>query len=78
MPSNAPIAKESLLAGAAILESVLLRYGFVFEFRDEREGAMGPFAWGEFVRGDRRLHYRRGLGLVTYHAWPRKPRTKHI
>jgi hypothetical protein len=53
---------------------VLLQYGSVFEFREEGEGAMGPFAWGEFVHGDRRLelHYRRGLGLVTYHALAKK------
>ena len=62
--------KQTLLAGVGILDSVLSPYGFVFEFRDEGIGAMGPFAWGEFVRGDRRLelHYRYGLGLVTYHA----------
>lgn len=66
--------KQSLLAGVAILESALLPHGFAFEFRDEGPGAGGFFAWGEFVRGDRRreLHYRRGLGLVTYHALGKK------
>jgi hypothetical protein len=44
-------------------------HGFVFELRDEGAGSGGYFAWGEFVRGDRRLefHYRTSLGLVRYH-----------
>jgi hypothetical protein len=48
---------------------VLRTQGFQFEFRGEGVGFGGSFAWGEFVRGDRRLelHYRHNLGLVTYH-----------
>jgi hypothetical protein len=62
--------KESLLAGVEILKPTLAPLGFVFEFRTEGRGSGGGFAWGEFVRGDRRLelHYRGNLGLVAYHA----------
>lgn len=45
-------------------------HGFCFIFRGEGLGSGGHFAWGEYVRDDRRLelHYRASLGLVTYHA----------
>ena len=57
-----------------ILEPVLSPHGFRFEFRDAGKGAGGFFAWGEFVRRDRRLelHYRLSLGLVMYHALGKK------
>jgi len=55
--------------GTAILDPVLLPRGFRFQFRGEDVGSGGAFAWGEYVRGDRRLelHFRYSLGLVTYH-----------
>lgn len=67
-------AKESLLAGARILEPALVPYGFSFILRDEGPSSGGRFAWGEYVRDDRRLelHYRYSLGLVTYHASGRR------
>jgi len=63
-------AKEALLEGAKVLESVLLPKGFRFQFREDGRGSGGHFAWGEFVRDDRRLelHFRYSLGLVRYHA----------
>jgi hypothetical protein len=74
MTSSPSTPKEILLVGVAILEPVLSSHGFRFEFRDEGKGAGGFFAWGEFVRCDRRLelHYRLSLGLVTYHASGKK------
>lgn len=61
--------KEALLDGAKILDEVLLPKGFRFQFRQEGKGSGGNFAWGEFVRADRRLelHFRYNLGLVRYH-----------
>ena len=62
--------KEALLDGAKILDAVLLPKGFRFQFRKEGKGSGGNFAWGEFVREDRRLelHFRQSLGLVRYHV----------
>ena len=62
--------KEALLDGAKILDPVLLPKGFQFQFRKEGKGSGGNFAWGEFVRKDRRLelHFRQSLGLVRYHV----------
>jgi len=61
---------ESLLSGAKIIDEVLAPSGFVFEYRENGFSSGGHFAWGEFVRGDRRLelHFRHNLGQVTYHA----------
>jgi hypothetical protein len=58
-----------LLSGSEILGSVLSPHHFTFEFRSAGTGSGGDFAWGEFVRTDRRLelHFRRSLGLVAYH-----------
>jgi len=71
-PKVIPVSrpKDALLDGAKILDLVLLPYGFRFQFREEGRGAGGNFAWGEFVREDRRLelHFRQGLGLVRYHV----------
>jgi len=63
-------AKDALLNGAKILEPVLLPKSFRFQFREEGRGSGGSFAWGEFVREDRRLelHFRHSLGLVRYHV----------
>ena len=62
--------KDVLLDGAKILESILLPEGFKFHFRGEGRGSGGNFAWGEFVREDRRLelHFRHTLGPVRYHV----------
>lgn len=62
--------KEALIKGAHILESVLGPKGFQFHFRGEGKGSGGNFAWGEFVRGERKLelHFRFSLGLVSYHV----------
>lgn len=62
--------KDALLDGAKILESVLLPKGFQFHFREEGRASGGAFAWGEFVREDRKLelHFRQSLGLVRYHV----------
>ena len=61
---------QRLKEGAEILLTVLAPCGFTFAFRGEGRGSGGYFAWGEFVRGDRRLevHFRLGLGQVAYHA----------
>jgi len=61
---------NTLLAGARILDAVLVPLKFIFQLRGEGRSSGGPFAWGEYTRGDRRLelHFRRGLGLVRYHA----------
>ena len=59
----------TLQQGVEILAPALTPHGFRFEFRDADKGSGGHFAWGEFVRGTRRLelHFRFALGLVTYH-----------
>lgn len=74
MPAFPPQPKESLLAGVEIVKPVLAPYGFAFELRAETQGSGGHFAWGEFIRGDRRLelHYRSSLGQVVYHAAGKK------
>jgi len=61
--------KADLIAGADIIGDVMKPSGFSFEFRDEGRGSGGHFAWGEFVRGERRLelHFRGSLGMVKYH-----------
>lgn len=62
--------KEALIEGCRILDVVLLPEKFAFHFRDEGCGAGGNYAWGEYVRGDRRveIHFRWSLGLVRYHV----------
>jgi hypothetical protein len=62
--------KDALIDGVRILEPLLLAKQFQFRFGGAGLGSGGDFAWGEFVREDRRLelHFRRGLGLVRYHA----------
>src|ERR1700741_1317155 len=61
--------KDSLFEGAEILEKVLAPKDFHLQFRGEGKSSGGKSAWGEFVRGDRRLefHVRSNLGLVRYH-----------
>jgi len=61
---------NTLLAGTRILDVVLVPLQFIFRPRDEGQSSGGPFAWGEYKRGDRKLelHFRRGLGMVRYHV----------
>jgi hypothetical protein len=58
-----------LRAGAKAIATALVPHGFHFLFCKSGSSSGGPFASGEFVRGDRRLelHVRGGLGLVRYH-----------
>jgi hypothetical protein len=67
---SAASPKSSLLEGADILEEVLAPKDFHFQFHGEGKSSGRTFAWGEFVRGDRRLelHVRFNLGLVRYHV----------
>ena len=62
--------KRALLDGAEILEKVLAPNDFHFQFHGEGKSSGGTYAWGEFIRGDRRLelHVRVNLGLVRYHV----------
>jgi hypothetical protein len=61
---------EVLIEGAQMLERILGPHGFQFQFREEGKGSGGAFAWGEFVRGERKLelHFRFTLGMVRYHV----------
>ena len=60
---------QQLKAGAEVLLELLGPQGFAFVFRDAAVGSGGAFAWGEFIRKDRRLevHFRHSLGEVKYH-----------
>ena len=60
---------ESLRDGIAILDSLLQSYGFKFQMGGSGHSSGGPFAFGNYVSGERKLelHYRHSLGLVTYH-----------
>lgn len=62
--------KDVLKKGVEILEPLLRSNGFRFRFGREGKGSGGLFAWGDFVREDRRLelHFRYSLGLVRYHV----------
>ena len=55
--------------GVGILKPVLKRHGFRYRTLGTGKGSGGVAAWGEFYKGNRRLelHFRRTLGLVTYH-----------
>jgi hypothetical protein len=61
--------QEVLDRGVAELSEILGPAGFEFIDTGGGIGSGGPFASGEFVRGDRRLelHVRQALGLVRYH-----------
>jgi hypothetical protein len=62
-------ATALLERGIAELAEVLGPAGFEFIQTDDGAGSAGPFASGEFLRGDRRLelHVRSSLVLVRYH-----------
>ena len=55
--------------GVAELAGLLGPAGFEFIQSDEGVDSGGPFASGEFLKGDRRLELqvRKSLGLVRYH-----------
>ncbi len=61
-------ACEFLEHGRAILDSVLLPHGFVFEPGLAGVGSGGAFARGSYVRGSHRLEFsvREHLGEVVY------------
>lgn len=61
---------DILREGCDILDAVLVPAGFHFEHRDAGRSSGGQFAFGEYVRGERRLelHVRTSLGLVAYAA----------
>ena len=61
---------QQLNAGVSILLASLQPAGFTFHLRETGKGSGGNFAWGEFVRLDRRLelHFRHSLGQVQYHV----------
>jgi len=60
---------QCLRNGSAILDPILCNYGFKFSWGGSGPSSGGPFAFGAFVNGDRKLelHYRHSLGLVKYH-----------
>lgn len=60
--------EELLLRGVEILNPSMAAHGFVFGFGASGKGSGGLAAWGEFVRGARRLelNFRYSLGLVCY------------
>ena len=60
---------EYLREGCAILDPVLNLSGFKFELGGSGASSGGPFAFGNYVSGDRRLelHHRFSLGMVIYH-----------
>lgn len=61
--------KEALIDGAQVVQRLLGPIGFQFQFREEGKGSGGAFAWGEFIRDERKieLHFRFSLGMVRYH-----------
>jgi len=61
---------EIVRNGAAVLNDLLARHGFLQCPIESGAGSGGAFAVTEFRRGDRRLelHFRYSLGLVQYHV----------
>ena len=64
--------RQALEAGGEVLGRVLLQHGFDFRITRAGKSSGGNFATAEFTRGDRKLelHFRDGLGLVSYHIGP--------
>lgn len=64
-----PLAAEALLAaGRKLLDPFMARFGFAFVPVESGRGTGGPFAIGEYRRGQRRLRFscRWTLGVVEY------------
>lgn len=63
------VASEILQSGAGILSALMTSKSFVYLPGTTGSSSGGNFASGAYVREDRKLeiHYRHGLGLVTYH-----------
>jgi len=61
-------ARDALKMGSDVISDLMLSHGFVFVLTSTGVGSGGPFATGEFRRGNRilELHFRYSLGLVTY------------
>jgi hypothetical protein len=61
--------EEILLQGSELLKPLFSEHGFVFVQSGKGDSSGGPFASGEFRRGDRRFefHFRFSLGMVIYH-----------
>ena|SRR6201996_3910461 len=61
--------EEILLQGSELLRPVFSEHGFAFVQLSKGDSSGGPFASGEFRRGDRRceFHFRFSLGMVTYY-----------
>lgn len=61
--------RDTLSQGVEILDPVLEPAGFRFVIGECGIGSGGEFASGAYQRGERQLelHFRRSLGLVTYH-----------
>ena len=60
--------KDVLIEGSKVIQQFLEPHGFRFQLRGEGAGSGGTFAWGEFIREERRLelHFRYSLGMVKY------------
>jgi hypothetical protein len=60
---------ECLREGCIILEPILGKHGFEFQWGGDGPSSGGPFAFGAYASAGRKLelHYRHSLGLVTYH-----------
>jgi len=60
---------DLLREGCALLDPILNSHGFTFELGGAGSGSGGPFAFGYYISGDRKLelHYRYSLGMVTYY-----------
>jgi hypothetical protein len=65
--------EAQLRTGVPAIAKVLAAHGFRFVCRESGNSSGGPFAQGEFVKGNRRLelHVRESLGLVRYHVGSR-------
>ena len=62
-------ASEAFEEGIALLNPLLVTYGFIFKDSGKGNSSGGPFACGEFRKDGRwlELHFRNSLGLVSYH-----------
>lgn len=65
-------ALETLRQGTEILDPVLSESGFKYCEEGAGKSSGGDYARGRYVKDDRilEIHFRHGLGLVTYHMGP--------